>query len=346
MRMQSKKIKKSAKCVITFVMTLILCMSTFTQAGGQNRMITEHYPSRKSVTEAKLEYQISHLTDPLCKGRGAGEEGGGIAGWWIQKEFERIGLEMFGRSYAKPFRFGNGKIGRNIVGMLPGSKATSRDRYIIVGAHYDHLGELNGKVYPGADANASGTAALLNLAEMFKILRDQGKIHDCNIIFVAFDAKEHSMAGSNALWRKIEYGGLKDPQSGKLITSDKISLMVNIDQIGSTLSPLKSKREDYIIMLGTQSLKPIKRDMLNICNRMFAIDMDIDLTYYGSSSFTKMFYGLSDQRIFVDNGIPAVMFTSGITMNTNKTLDKIETLDLDILKKRIFLMYHWIEKML
>ena len=346
MRMQSKKIKKSAKCVITFVMTLILCMNTFTQAGGQNRMITEHYPSRKSVTEAKLEYQISHLTDPLCKGRGAGEEGGGIAGWWIQKEFERIGLEMFGRSYAKPFRFGNGKIGRNIVGMLPGSKATSRDRYIIVGAHYDHLGELNGKVYPGADANASGTAALLNLAEMFKILRDQGKIHDCNIIFVAFDAKEHSMAGSNALWRKIEYGGLKDPQSGKLITSDKISLMVNIDQIGSTLSPLKSKREDYIIMLGTHSLKPIKKDMLNICNRMFAIDMDIDLTYYGSSSFTKMFYGLSDQRIFVDNGIPAVMFTSGITMNTNKTLDKIETLDLDILKKRIFLMYHWIEKML
>ena len=346
MRMQSKKIKKSAKCVITFVMTLILCMSTITQAGGQNRMITEHYPSRKSVTEAKLEYQISHLTDPLCKGRGAGEEGGGIAGWWIQKEFERIGLEMFGKSYAKPFRFGNGKIGRNIVGMLPGSKATSRDRYIIVGAHYDHLGELNGKVYPGADANASGTAALLNLAEMFKILRDQGKIHDCNIIFIAFDAKEHSMAGSNALWRKIEYGGLKDPQSGKLITSDKISLMVNIDQIGSTLSPLKSKREDYIIMLGTHSLKPIKRDMLNICNRMFAIDMDIDLTYYGSSSFTKMFYGLSDQRVFVDNGIPAVMFTSGITMNTNKTWDKIETLDLDILKKRIFLMYHWIEKML
>ena len=344
--MQSKKIKKSAKCVITFVMTLILCMSTITQAGGQNRMVTEHYPSRKSVTEAKLEYQISHLSDPLCKGRGAGEEGGGIAGWWIQKEFERIGLEMFGKSYAKPFRFGNGKIGRNIVGMLPGSKATSRDRYIIVGAHYDHLGELNGKVYPGADANASGTAALLNLAEMFKILRDQGKIHDCNIIFVAFDAKEHSMAGSNALWRKIEYGGLKDPQSGKLITSDKISLMVNIDQIGSTLSPLKSKREDYIIMLGTHSLKPIKRDMLNICNRMFAIDMDIDLTYYGSSSFTKMFYGLSDQRVFVDNGIPAVMFTSGITMNTNKTWDKIETLDLDILKKRIFLMYHWIEKML
>lgn len=344
--MQSKKIKKSAKCVITLVMTLILCIDASTQANGQNRIVTEHYPSRKSVTAAKLESQITYLSDPLCEGRGAGEKGGGIAGRWLQREFERIGLEMFGNSYAQPFRIGNGKTGRNIVGMLPGSKATSRDKYIIVGAHYDHLGNLNDKVYPGADANASGTAALLNLAEMFKILRDQGKIHDCNIIFVAFDAKEHSMAGSKALWRKIEYGGLKDPQSGKLITKEKVSLMVNIDQIGSTLSPLKSKREDYIIMLGTHSLKPIKRDMLHICNRMFAIDMDIDLTYYGSSSFTKMFYGLSDQNVFAENGIPAVMFTSGITMNNNKPWDKLETLNLEILKKRIILMYHWIEKMM
>ena len=86
--------------------------------------------------------------------------------------------------------------------------------------------------------------------------------------------------------------------------------------------------------------------MLDICNRMFAIDMEIDLTYYGSKNFTRMFYRLSDQRIFVDNGIPAVFFTSGITMNTNKTRDNAQTIDSEILRKRIFLMYHWLEKML
>jgi hypothetical protein len=86
--------------------------------------------------------------------------------------------------------------------------------------------------------------------------------------------------------------------------------------------------------------------MLEICNRMFAIDMEIDLTYYGSKNFTRMFYRLSDQRVFVDNGIPAVFFTSGITMNTNKTRDNAQTIDTEILRKRIFLMYHWLEKML
>ena len=79
---------------------------------------------------------------------------------------------------------------------------------------------------------------------------------------------------------------------------------------------------------------------------IYGIDMDIDLTYYGSKDFTRMFYRLSDQRVFIDNGIPAVLFTSGITMNTNKTRDTAQTIDLEILRKRILLMYHWLEKML
>ena len=86
--------------------------------------------------------------------------------------------------------------------------------------------------------------------------------------------------------------------------------------------------------------------LINKICYMYAIDMDIDLTYYGSKDFTRMFYRLSDQRVFIDNGIPAVLFTSGITTNTNKTWDKPTTLDMEVFKKRIFLMYHWIEKMI
>ena len=74
--------------------------------------------------------------------------------------------------------------------------------------------------------------------------------------------------------------------------------------------------------------------------------MDIGLDYYGSQNFTDIFYRLSDQRVFVDNKKPAVLFTSGITMNNNKTWDRTENLNLEIYHKRINLMYHWIEKML
>ena len=337
--MQTKNFKK-------YMLLIVLTVASTISISAQNTMIREHQSARRLVTCSILDGRIEHLCDSLCEGRGSGQRGGGLAAIWLQREFERIGLMRMSGGYAHAVKLGDGKYGRNIIGMLPGSKTTTRDRYVIVGAHYDHLGTLDGKMYPGADANASGTAALLSLAEMLSEYKNGGRTHDSNVIFVAFDAKEHDMAGSKALWRMIENGQLRDPQSGKTINKDQISLMVNIDQVGCTMSPLASGRRDYIIMLGNESLKPIKRDMLRICNRMFAIDMEIDLTYYGSRNFTRMFYRLSDQRVFVDNGIPAVLFTSGITMNTNKTRDDAQTIDTEILRKRIFLMYHWLEKML
>ena len=122
--------------------------------------------------------------------------------------------------------------------------------------------------------------------------------------------------------------------------------MVNIDQIGSTMSPLNDGRKDFIIMLGGKSFRNSCDNLLSNVNSMYDINMDLGFTYYGSENFTKMFYRLSDQRVFVDNRIPAILFTSGITMNTNKTWDKVGTLDMDVLQKRIYLMYHWVEKML
>ena len=99
-------------------------------------------------------------------------------------------------------------------------------------------------------------------------------------------------------------------------------------------------------MLGTHSLKRPDQELLEYCNRRYGLFMDIALDYYGSKNFTDVFYTLSDQKVFVQNKIPAVLFTSGITMNTNKTWDTVENLDMEILKKRIYLIYHWVDHML
>jgi hypothetical protein len=93
-----------------------------------------------------------------------------------------------------------------------------------------------------------------------------------------------------------------------------------------------------MIMLGNHSLKPVDRGLLGFCNRSTGLHMDLDYTYYGSKNFTDVFYRLSDQRVFIDNGIPSVLFTSGISMNTNRTRDTAETLDYEVFKKRIFLL--------
>ncbi|MBR5924737.1 MAG: hypothetical protein IKZ60_04685, partial [Bacteroidales bacterium] len=66
--------------------------------------------------------------------------------------------------------------------------------------------------------------------------------------------------------------------------------------------------------------------------------------YYGSRSFTDLFYRkVSDHKFFLDRGIPVLMFTSGITMNTNREGDKSETLDYPVFAKRVWLILSWLE---
>ena len=343
MVIETKNIKT---CIKAMILSIIICLCNVNPARSQNVWVREHLPARELITEEKLRTEIGFLCDSICEGRATGTRGGASAAFWIHRQFERHGLLKFGDTYSHRIYISKGLVGHNIVGMLPGSHKTPCEKYIIVGAHYDNFGILDGKMYPGADANASGVVAMTSIAQMMSHMYKDGRSFDCNIIFVAFDAKEHNMAGSNALWRLIDNGLLKDPISGKRITDEDIEFMVNIDQIGSTLSPIREYRKDFIIMLGNDSLKPIKQEMINICNKFYGLNMDIGLSYYGSENFTKLFYRLSDQKIFVDNKIPAVYFTSGITMNNNKTYDSPGTLNYAILQKRIYLIYHWIDRMI
>ena len=340
--MQTKNIKKYIYAVVLSAILLMSCPKAY----AQNTRLTMHKPARNLITREKLEREVSFLADSICQGRATGTRGSVEAAFWISEKFKASGLLMFGEGWGHSLITENGTTGHNIMGFLPGSSKTHPDRYIIVGAHYDHLGTEGTRLYPGADANASGVVAMTSLADMLATTRSIGRSYGSNIIFVAFDAKEMDMAGSKKLWESIANGELTDPVSKKKITKDKIAFMVNIDQIGSTLAPLNDGREDYLIMLDGKSGRSSYRDMLNSCNSMYEIGLDLGFSYYGSENFTKLFYRLSDQRVFVDNRIPAVMFTSGITMNNNKTWDKASTLNMEILHKRINLIYHWTIMML
>ena len=340
--MQTKNFKKY---IISLTSAIIVLLSG-TGAEAQNTRLTMHRPARNLITKEQLQREVAFLADSLCDGRATGTRGSMEAAFWVARKFAGTGLMKIDGSWGKALRTENGTTGHNIIGFLPGSAKSHPDSYVIVGAHYDHLGKMDGRLFPGADANASGVVAMTALADMLAMTNSIGRSYGSNIIFVAFDGKEMNMAGSQGLWDMIAKGEMTDPVSGRKITKDKIAFMVNIDQIGSTLAPLNKDRKDYIIMLGNPKIKRAYNDMLKVCNESYDLDMDLGFTYYGSENFTRLFYRLSDQRVFADNRIPAVMFTSGITMNNNKTRDTAETLDMEVLLKRVYLIYHWIEKML
>ncbi|MGM9765513.1 MAG: M28 family peptidase [Candidatus Cryptobacteroides sp.] len=327
---------------------LCLCMAAGAAAQTGNSVtsfgVISSAQAHNAVWENKLYRQIEFLCDSLCEGRATGSRGSTEAAFWVIRRFRSLGLIPLGKGYATHFYE---PFGRNVIGMLPGTSKRQNDSYIIVCAHYDGLGILNGIRYPGADSNASGVVAMTSLAEMFHSMRLLGRAYDKNILFVALDAKSSSMKGSRALWKSISEGTISDPVSGKPITPEKISLVVNIDQIGGTLSTLKSGRPDFIIMLGRDELGKRSGDLLSWCDSRYGIALEFGFDYFGSKDFTNIFYRrVCDQRVFLENGIPSVLFTSGITMNNNKPCDTVDSLDMSILKRRIWLMFHWIDEYL
>lgn len=333
----------SNKYFITAVLTVTLAAS---QALAQSAWTTgrnsvENYPSVEALT-----YDIN----TLCSRENA-EAGRDAYGMTPNTSFigskmaEAELMPLIGKSYIQSFTTPGGKKGCNVVGMLEGFRRTGPKRYIVVGAHYDNLGIINGSFYPGADSNASGVAALLEIANSFRQQRTNFQLYSGNIVFVAFDRFMDGRAGSQALWDAMFNGDIIDPVSHTAITPNRVIAMVDLDQIGCTLVPVKKDVENYIIALGEKSLPESKKGVLSRCNDFYGCGLEISDTYYGSERFTKSFYALGDRRIFINEGIPTMFFTSGITDNNNRVSDTPETINAEVLRKRAILIFRFIEKL-
>ena len=297
------------------------------------------------LTEESLRYSVEFLSDTLCSGRATATAGGVEASFWIARSFERLGLLAPGSrrgaaSYFRSFR-ASGKVGHNVISICP---APSSERYAIVAAHYDNLGILTDRMYPGADSNASGVAALLGLARVCRSLSVLGYGPQQNILFVALDAKQLSMAGASSLYDMLSDGSLTDPRTGRPIRREQVSMMVNLDIVGSTLEPVTKGRPEYLIMLSGDDM--LKRALSEV-NYSSKLNLDLSFDYYRSKDFTDLFLNrIGDQKVFIEGRIPSVLFTSGITMNTNKTEDTPASLDYAVLRKRTLLVYRWLDRVL
>lgn len=367
-----------------FFIFILLLADAAALSAQQNsvRMVPSGRNAEKYISSESLRREVEFLSAPSFGGRASGTRGATEAAFWISRHYASIGLMPFDGSWSRSFRLPaeggtdgmrgtdgtdgmrgtggtdgtgggsalknddegcRGAVGRNIIGFLPGKNTSGKDKYVIIAAHYDSHGVIDGNLYPGADSNASGVVAMLNLAVMFGKMKELGRDYGKNLIFVATDAKERNSAGAEALMAEIRSGSLRNPSSGEAITMDKIYATVVLDIIGSTLEPIHKGRNDFLIMLsGGQFTFDLTR-----ANEGPGLGLDIATNYYGSQSFTEMFHRrFGDQKVFTQNGLTCAVFTSGITMLTNKTSDTAGTLDYEILRKRIFLIFHWLEKIL
>ncbi|MES2760088.1 MAG: M20/M25/M40 family metallo-hydrolase [Pseudomonadota bacterium] len=169
------------------------------------------------VDGARLVDDLRTLSAEEFAGRRTGTEGSQKAQAFLQGRFAALGLKPFGAAYAKPFSFTANKTvypsAVNYIGYIAGSARP--ERFIVVSAHYDHLGMKGGKLHPGADDNASGVAAMLAIAQWFKAHPPRH-----TIVFAAFDGEEQGLQGARAFMAALPF-----PQA-------QLALNLNLDMVG------------------------------------------------------------------------------------------------------------------
>ena len=197
-------------------------------------------PRSDLIDAAQLLTDLRVLSADDMQGRQAGTPGGEKARAYVVERFQASGIEAFGGTYLSPFTFrGRGadapeRTGVNVVGRVVGTRTP--DVYIVLTAHYDHVGVRNGEVYNGADDNASGTAALFALGKYFS---EHRPAH--SLLIVAFDAEESGLRGARAF------------VAAPPVPASALAINLNMDMIGRD-------PDDRLFVSGTHPqpfLKPL-----------------------------------------------------------------------------------------
>jgi aminopeptidase YwaD len=216
---------------------------------------------------------------------------------------------------------------RNVVGALEGTDPNLRDEWVVIGAHYDHLGlgdqsslapSQIGEVHNGADDNASGTAGVMELARL--AANDE---HEWarSVLFMTFAAEEIGLLGSSYF------------ADNPTIPLENISAMINMDMIGR----ITNNR----LFVGGVGTSPGFEDMLEAANAASSLaadqvsELELDLSDANSAQgsalldldFSESGYGASDHTPFNTKDIPVLFFFSGLHTDYHKPSDTVEKIN-------------------
>lgn len=173
----------------------------------------DYTPAHPRLVSQPLLDDLRTLSDPALGGRKRGSAGNERARAMIEQRFTGLGLATFGSGFRQAFTSPYGG-GINVVGYLPG--ALHPERCILLTAHFDHIGSRNGQIVCGADDNASGTAAVLQLASYLKTHPPAR-----TVVFCLFDGEEDGLLGSEAF-----ASALPAP-----LTLARLDVVMNLDMI-------------------------------------------------------------------------------------------------------------------
>jgi Peptidase family M28/PDZ domain len=277
----------------------------------------------QDISTKNIKKHISFLASDKLKGRGTGTADEMLAAQYISKQFKKYGLKPKGTNgYLQAFKANIDTVhqveAHNVVGFLDNGAALT----VVVGAHYDHLGEgfqagsllanSKGQIHNGADDNASGVAGVLELARYFATNRTTEK-H--NFLFICFSGEELGLLGS------------KHYANNPTIDLTKGNLMINMDMIGRY-------EEGKSITIGGWGTSKKWGSVIPPLAEQNKITFKIDSAGAGPSDHTS----------FYTKNIPVLFFFTGVHGDYHKPSDDTELINFEGEAKVLGLVANIVEK--
>lgn len=224
-------------------------------------------------------------------------------------------FDLKGEFQAKIKKNTDVKVANNIVGVIEGNDPVLKNEYVAIGAHYDHLGVQDGKIYNGADDDGSGTVTVMEVAKAFAKSHDNKR----SILIVFHTGEEKGLLGSSYLTDHLD-----------LIKQKKVVAQVNIDMVGR-------ESVDSIYSIGSDKLSS---EMKPLVEEVDANSVKMVLNYkYDDPNDPNRFYYRSDHYNYAKHGIPIVFFFDDMRKDYHRDSDEVDKINFEKLRKMAVLVY-------
>jgi Zn-dependent M28 family amino/carboxypeptidase len=283
-----------------------------------------------SIRVKDLKKHLYKLASKEFEGRKTGEKGQKIAAKYISDYYKSIDVKAAqtdGNYFQNiPKEFFNGRSNgdsENILGFIKGRNKP--DEIIVISAHYDHLG-INGEaIFFGADDDASGTSAVLEIAEAFKKAANDGNGPERSILFLNLTGEEEGLFGS------------KYYTSHPAFPLEKTVANLNIDMVGR-IDDRHTDNPNFVYLIGADKISKELHILSEAVNNKY-IQLDLDYKYNDEKDPNRFYYR-SDHYNFAKNNIPIIFYFNGTHADYHKATDTPDKINYELLAKRAKLIFY------
>lgn len=309
---------------------ILLWLLIFSGCKAQKE-ITDINPEKyaKTIKPQSLKNKLYTFASDEFEGRATGESGQKKAAQYLVNFYKSIGVnpppqtEDYYQTIPSSYFKGRIPDTENIMAYIEGDGST--DELLVISAHYDHLGKEGTKIYNGADDDGSGTVAILEIANAFKLALNDGYQLKRGILFLHFSGEEKGLLGSNYY------------SANPVLPLDNTVTNLNIDMVGRVDDAHKNNPE-YVYLIGSDRLST---DLHQLSEEMNQKYVQLDLDYkYNALDDPNRFYYRSDHFNFAKYDIPVIFYFNGTHKDYHKPTDTAEKINYDILAKRAQLVFY------